>query len=149
MVVSPERWLTKRQHRPWSSRGVVVIIIQPIYPFDHVSTSNRTNLFSLLGLFAASGAGSLLALTLLEEGLRHKDLVLGRNTVHMQGQYSLSGGRNSKSPSRKNCSIVPHSQTGARKELDEIHLVGEKGDPILPCYYSSPFYRQTRFAGTE
>ena len=41
--------------------------------------NGETDLLLLLGLSTALGAGSLLALALLEEGLGDEDLVLGGN----------------------------------------------------------------------
>lgn len=75
---------------------IAVLLDVGLGTLEDDTTLLLVGLLSLLSLFAASGAGSLLALALLEEGLRHKDLVLGRNTVHMQGQYSLSGVKNIK-----------------------------------------------------
>lgn len=78
--ISPERWLTKRQHRQCLvACGGIYHHIVDTKKERKKKKKKSTNRLLLLSLLALDSASLLLALALLEEGLGNEDLVLSGN----------------------------------------------------------------------
>ena len=73
-TISPERWLTERQHRQEASREM-----GRYHHCTRCGDIGCAHLLASLTLLGLLGALLLLALALLEEGLGDEDLVLGGN----------------------------------------------------------------------
>lgn len=71
-TISPERWLTERQHRQEASRGM-----GRYHHCTRCGDIGCAHLLASLTLLGLLGALLLLALALLEQSLRDQDLVLG------------------------------------------------------------------------
>ena len=71
--IRPERWLFCNS----IDLGLVAKGVYASHRYHFLNSTEITNLLALLKLGSLLGASLLLALALLEEGLRHEDLVLG------------------------------------------------------------------------